>query len=243
MQETLRKALVLPVLRDWLHSSTHSWRTLPRPSGLPSASAPGANPDRLLLIGSGIAVGYGASSHDLALAGQLARHLSAITGRGAQVDVIVDEEMTADDVRMTLDRKWLGSVDSIVATPGGAETLMLHSARAWRRQVDALLDHVSSHAPASLHVFIVAVPPLPSIVRMPRWLGIFARWTADRINAELRLACAGRRNATFVPFRPDELAGRTGTGRTYNRWAEIIAPLVSAALEPGITQGTTPTSI
>jgi hypothetical protein len=190
------------------------------------------NPDRLLLVGSGIAVGYGAVSHDLALAGQLARRVSEVTGRGARVDVLVTEEMTGSDVRKALNRKWLTSVDTIVATPGGPETLLMRSPRAWRRQIEAVLDYVLDHAPASLHVFIVGVPPLASIVRMPRILGLLSNISSRRINVEIELLCKSRRSTTFVPFEPKDLAGRTGTGSTYRQWAELIAPLVTAALEP-----------
>lgn len=235
MHESLRRAFVLPPLRSWLKSSVHSWRSLPRPTGKQSASAPGLNPDRVLLVGSGIAVGYGASTHDLALAGQLARELSRLTGRGAHVDVIVRDEMTGNDVRNSLDGKWLRSVDTIVATPGGPETLLLHSPRAWRKQIDGLLDYITSHAPASLHVFIVGVPPLSTLVPLPRWLATLAERSTRGINAELSLACASRRNVSFVPFKPAERAGRTGTGRTYLHWAELIAPLVAGQLEPAPT--------
>ena len=223
---------MLPFLRSWLASSTESWRDLPKPTGKPTASAPGTNPDRLLLVGSGIAVGYGAESHDLALAGQLARQVSEITGRGARVDVLVTDEMTGNDVRKALNRKWLTSVDTIVATPGGPETLLMHSPRAWRLQIEIVLEHVLTHAPASLHVFIVGVPPLASIVRMPRILGALSNLSSRRINAQIESLCRSNRNTTFVPFEPKELAGRTGTGRTYHQWASMIAPLVSAALEP-----------
>jgi hypothetical protein len=95
---------------------------------------------------------------------------------------------------------------------------------------------VLAHAPASLHVFIVGVPPLPSIVRMPRILGALANISSRGINAEIESLCKSRRNTTFVTFEPTELAGRTGTGRTYHHWAGIIAPLVSAALEPRVTR-------
>jgi hypothetical protein len=232
MLEPFRRLLLRPIARAWLASSAESWHTLPRPQGTTIARADGSNPDRLLLIGSGISVGYGTTSHDFALAGQLARELSGRTGRGAEVDVLVTEDMSARDVRRVLNRKLMLRVDSIVATLGGMETLFMHSARAWRRETESLLDYIHEHAPASLQVFVVAVPDLPSIVRMPRLIGLLAARSALRINAQLELACAGRANATFVPFEPDEFAGRTGTGRTYQRWAEMIAPLVSASLDP-----------
>ncbi|CAN5311308.1 hypothetical protein BH11ACT4_BH11ACT4_23600 [soil metagenome] len=231
MHEAVRRIIVRPLIQRWLRSSSASWRTLPTPAGRPMAKAVGPNADRLLLVGSGIAVGYGVKTHDLALAGQLATRISELTGRGAQVDVLVTEEMTVAEVREALTRKWLVSVDGIVATPGGFETLMLHSPGSWRRQIAALLDHVTAIAPASLRVFLVGLPQLPDIVRMPPLFGFLARRSARDINAELRLLCAARPNATFIDFAPTELAGRTGTGRTYRQWAELIAPLVAAELE------------
>jgi hypothetical protein len=232
MQESLRRVLVRPLVKNWLASSQASWRSLPTPSGKPTAHATGPNPDRLLLIGSGIAVGYGAKTHDLALAGQLARQVSERTGRGARVDVLVTDEMTGNDVKVALTRKWLSSVDAIVATPGGLETLLLHSPGAWRRQIASLLDHVTLVGPSSLHVFMIGLPPLSTIVKLPKLFGFLAARSASGINAELKLLCAARPNTTYIEFTPTELAGRTGTGRTYYHWAELIAPLVSAGLEP-----------
>ncbi len=234
MREPLRRALVRPAVQAWLASSTASWRRLPTPTGKPTVSVAGPDPDRLLLVGSGIAVGYGAKSHDLALAGQLARLVSERTGRGVTVDAVVTEEMTGHDVRDLLSRKWLSSVDAVIATPGGLETLLLHPARAWRRQIESLLDHIRDHAPASLHIFIIGVPLLPTIVPMPPVLGFLSHYSARRINRELSKVCASRQHTTFVPFVPTEVAGRTGTGRTYRLWAELIAPAVSARLEPHV---------
>jgi hypothetical protein len=234
MREPLRRAFVRPAVQAWLASSTASWRTLPTPSGKPTVVVAGPDPDRLLLVGSGIAVGYGAKSHDLALAGQLARLVSESTGRGTRVDVVVTEEMTGHDVRELLNRRWLSSVDAVIATPGGLETLLLHRPRAWRRQIESLLDHIRDHAPASLHIFIIGLPPLPTIVPMPALLGFLANHSARQINSELIKVCASRKHTTFVPFVPTEVAGRTGTGRTYRQWAELIAPAVSAGLEPHV---------
>ncbi|MEP6481907.1 MAG: hypothetical protein ABJA94_07865 [Rhodoglobus sp.] len=231
MHEVLRRLLVRPAVDRWLATSDSSWLSLPRPTGKPTAQVIGPNPDRLLLVGSGISVGYAADTHDLALAGQLARRLSEITGRGARVDVLVTDDMNGFDIRESLTRKWLSAVDSIIATPGGVETLLLHSPTAWRRQIASLLDHIADVAPASLHVFIVGLPPLPTIVRMPFVLGRLAWWSARGINHELRSLCESRRNTTFIAFEPTERAGRTGTGSTYYTWAQIIAPLVGAELE------------
>ena len=73
MMESVRKALIAPLVDRWLATSSQSWRTLPVPSGPPVAHTDGPDPDRVLLLGAGISMGYGMKSHDLALPGQLAR--------------------------------------------------------------------------------------------------------------------------------------------------------------------------
>jgi hypothetical protein len=172
------------------------------------------------------------TSHDRALGGQLARELSALTERGTRVEITTTEDMTLDELRTTLGACNLRALDAIIATPGGMESLFCLPARTLRKQVETLLDHIATNAPASLHVFLVAVPPLSRIVRMPRVLGFLADQSARVLNRELAAACLVRANATFIPFdAPGELAGRNGSGRTYHRWARVIAPIVTTVLE------------
>lgn len=231
MLERLRDVVVRPLVTGWLATSEYSWRALPRPEGSATVQVAGPDPDRVLLAGSGIAMGYGVRSHDLALAGQLARQLAGLTGRGAQVEVVAREPMLAIDAVAALTPKRLRQLDAIVMTPGGFEDLLLLPATAWRRDVDAVLDHLASAAPASLHAFVVSVPPLPKIVRMPVVMGWLASLTTLSLNRQLRRACDSRPTVTFVPFSPSERAGRGGTGRTYLTWASLIAPSVAATLD------------
>lgn len=228
MLEALRAAVVKPIVERWLLRSRSSWRRLPVPSGPPAARSEGPDPDRILLLGSGIAAGYGVTTHDLALAGQLARQVSALTRRGVQLDVIPDENLVAT---MSLTVRRLRELDMVIATPGAFERLMLMPTSLWRHQVERFLDHFAVNAPASLQVLVVAVPEVSKIVRMPWLLGVLADRSARSLNATLEASCSRRPYAEFIPFRPTERAGRAGTGRTYRQWAELIAPRVARSLE------------
>jgi len=230
MPEVVRKTIARPLVRRWLAGSQHSWLSLPLPKSQQLVIAPGPDPDRVILTGSGIAMGYGMRTHDLALGGHLARQLAAITGRGAEVDVLTQENATAATLSAALDTRRLRAVDAIVVTPGSAEELLMLSGAAWRREIVSLLDHIDRSAPASLRIFLVGIPPLHRLVPMPWHLARMAAMTADALNRELRGVCAARSFATFVPFEPKIPVGREGTGLTYKRWAELIAPAVSAAL-------------
>ena len=61
------------------------------PRGTPSVSVAGPDPVRVLLLGGGIAVGYGAPTHDESLTGALARLLAERSGRGAAVAATADQ--------------------------------------------------------------------------------------------------------------------------------------------------------
>ncbi len=113
--------LANPLARFWLAISAQSWRNLPTPSDPPLVHAPGSDSDRVLLLGSGVAVGYGVVSHDLALGGHLARELSALTGRGASVDIVGRGDMAPSNTRTTLAALDLARFDALVLTLGGLE--------------------------------------------------------------------------------------------------------------------------
>jgi hypothetical protein len=231
MLEALRTAVVTPLVERWHLSSRSSWRSLPVPSGPPVASSEGPDPDRILLFGSGISMGYGMKTHELALAGQIARQVSDITLRGVQVDVVTGEHLTVESALKSLATSRLRELDVIIATPGNLEKLLLMPMPAWRTRIDHLLDHFSANAPASLRVLFVAVPEVSKVVRMPWLLGKLADRSARNLNRVLEASCAARPYADFVQFRPTERAGRDGTGRTYAYFASLIAPSVARALD------------
>lgn len=231
MREALRTAVAWPLVERWLRTSEDSWRRLSPPSGPPAARAAGPDPDRILLFGSGIAIGYGAETHDLALAGQIARQVSDLTGRGVQVDVVAGEDLTVDIALATLTARRLRELDVVIATSGTLQKLLLMPVSQWTERIEHLLDHFAMTAPASLRVLFIAVPELSTIARIPWPLGWLADSSARRLNRALAASCAARPYAEFVPFRPTEPMGRERTGRTYRRWASLIAPSVASALD------------
>lgn len=231
MFETLRAAIIRVVARRWLRTSAASWEKLGLPSDEPVVTSPGPDPDRILLFGAGISMGYGVDTHERALPGQLARQVAAITHRGVRVDVVAGENLTVETALEHLRVGRLRELDVVIATPGNLEKLLLLPASAWRARVEYLLDHFSTNAPASLRVLFVGMPELSRIVRMPLLLGRLADRSARHLNRALAESCSTRPYAQFVQFRPDEQTGRDGSGRPYELWASLIAPAVAAALD------------
>ena len=78
---SILRSIVSAAIGPWM-TSIYRWRSLVaslpvRPVDEPVSHAPGLDPDRVLLIGNGLAVGWGVLIHDLALPGFLSRALSA----------------------------------------------------------------------------------------------------------------------------------------------------------------------
>ncbi len=227
----LSRAVVAPLARLWVANSAESWRSLPRPHDAPFAYAAGPDPLRLLLIGSGMAVGYGVLSHDLGMPGYLARDLSALTGRGASVDVRASSDMTLPTATAQLATLDLTRFDAVIVTLGGLETLTLQPAASWRRNLDALLDSVEAVGESAPHVYVVDTGRMPSYLRMPQPLAKLAERHGLGISEESRAACAAHLRATWVAFRPrGGDAVRNANRQTYEEWAGLIAPEIAREL-------------
>ena len=231
---TVIAALLHPFVTLWRRSSASSWRRLPYPQDEPAAHASGPDADRILLCGGGIAVGYGVLSHELGLAGQLARRLTALTGRGVTVKVAASPEYSLSDVPWILDDYRAARFDAVVLAFGGSETATLATASAWRRTLDGVLARIHESDAPRFEIFVVGLPRLSAV---PGAYLPLARLRATLFDAESRLACAQWPDVTFVPIDGGAPASGPLGKSSYNSWAEEIAhpmagPLDALALVP-----------
>jgi hypothetical protein len=216
--------LLRPLMRVMLYRADLRLRRLPHPVDAPHVHAPGADPDRVLLFGSGPAVGYGVLSNELALPGQLVRQLSAITGRGADIDVVADAEVTIQGSLSLLQNLNLWRYDAILLTIGVNNAMQLTSVSVWRKAIGELLRYVSEHVPERTRVLVVAVPPIRAIDAGSR----LSSWIADQhsvvLNRETRRIVSTHPHITFVPFSPLSATDdpRLGSSNTYRQWASLI---------------------
>lgn len=214
-----------------MRSSTESWRSLAVPVDAPIAHAPGVDADRVLLIGNGIAVGYGVLSHDLGLAGHLARRLTALTGRGTTVDVQAGRDVTAPRVLASLSKSLMGNVDTIVSTLGGTEAVALRSSASWRDDMEKLFAAIHVLAPA-VRINCVGIPLSSVMVHMPRLYGLVVEAQIVRLNAITKEVCERHANAVFVPFEPQRSRVVDHIGReSYRGWANLIAGPIADELD------------
>lgn len=211
--------------------SNEAWARAPRP---PDARAvcrgPGHDPDRVLLAGNGVAVGWGVVRHDLGLAGHLARGTSAATQRGTDVEVYAHHQLYTSDIIEDLTPARISRYDAIVLTVGVREWLELLPARHWRQQLIHLLDHISAGRQAAPAVILVGVPEdLPET--MNGTIRSIARTRARALNDVTREVVATRSHVQYVAGPPLSSADDFDADATYDRAARGIIPLLADALD------------
>ncbi|MHC5795476.1 GAF domain-containing protein [Lacisediminihabitans sp. FW035] len=201
------------------------------PADSPQVHAPGANPDRILLAGDGASAGRGVLTHELGLAGFLARQVSAITRRATDVDIVVSGDMTAEMCSDALHRLRLAQFDCVVLSVGANEALDLYSAETWRTSIEGLISGIEADAPASVEIFVLSIPRMGSSLTFPWPLARIVDTHAERLNRITREICEDHAHITFVGFDPTDAHIYRGS-HTYERWAGMLAPWISQVLAP-----------
>ncbi len=216
----------------WSAAAKDDLESLPRPDGVASTHVPGPYPLRLLILGTGISVGYGVLRHDLALAGHLARQLSASIGRGVDIDVSVGTQLTPSSCRQNLHEFGITRYDAVVVTLGMWDCVTLAAAPQWGREYDQLLDDMHALTPVGQEIFVVTMPASPisrTASGAPRWV---IDHHAEVLNAEMLRTCSTRPFATLVDLAesdPRELELSSAVA-TYSVLASKLVPPISFTL-------------
>lgn len=230
MLEQFVHALVRPFAREWVSSSSQSWRSLVVPEGAALAHAAGSDPDRIMLMGHGLVVSYGVLSHDLGLAGHLARRLTVLTGRGTTVDVRAHPDMTTAEAIEICSTSEIAMYDAVVVMLGGTNAVFLGAPKDWADEISTLIETLRRHAPLTRMLFI-GIPIPTAFVRMPALLRFFVESHIRRLNRVGAELCEKSPSATFIPFEPEPVRVLDRIGReNYRRWADQIADAIAESL-------------
>ena len=225
-------------MRSWIRGVFRGLADVPRPTDDPRVHASGVDSDRILLFGSGLAMGWGVLSHDLALPGCLARAVSSLTGRGSDVDVIAGGEFRAATAIRELSTVIMDRYDAVVLTLGLNESVVLSPATAWRRDFDALLDFIAQSTPPRTPIFVVGIQAMTEIGQYDRVVSPVVAHHRRALNRVSSALAAHREHVTFIPFDPPPRAQptryrTTAEYRQDGRYlAERIAPTLDAAANP-----------
>jgi hypothetical protein len=231
---TFWRMAMTPVVRAWMGLRRSALDYVPRPDGVAQAHSGGHNADRILLFGSGIVVGWGVATHDIGLAGSLAREVTRRTGRAVDIEVIADPRLSVTNAVTRLRELNLRRYDAMVIYVGENDALRLTAVSEWSRRLAALLDYVGEQSSPEAPLFLVGIQNVRSIATYDSWLGSIANSQATRMNAITRELCAARATAHFVPITSPESTApaRLRDGRSYGHWASEIADVVAPLLGP-----------
>ena len=234
MYEIIRPLLV-PLMRAYSLVVARNFRSVPRPVDSPQAHSSGIDADRILLLGCGPAVGWGVTSHDLALAGALARNLTGRTGRGADVDVLASDRMTPLDALIAVQSRRLSRFDAVVVTLGVNDALSLTTGKDWTAQLRALLEHLEQSTSQSTTVFVLGIHSIRGSASLNTVLGGVADHHAAQLNRLSVDLCATIARTEYLPFTPFATVSteRHRTLQDYRDWAVPIAEQLAPALNAG----------
>jgi GAF domain len=226
---TIREPSVLD--RLWHAVLDRSFANVPRPTDAPFAHSTGCDPYRVLVFGSGTAMGWGVRSHELALPGQLARELSERTSRGVDVDLIADRCMTALSARTALDGRLIAPYDAILVSLGMTDSLRLLSARAFRFRMRTLLAELSARTSPDTRLVLLGMQPVDTIPLLEQGGGRVLDRHARRLDAVLRDVATEFPKGTYVAMSPpDGGPGRQATAEHYRIWAAEAAAHIAPML-------------
>lgn len=190
-------------------------------------TAPGPDSDWVLVVGGGVARGWGVGSQADALPGQIGYALSTRTNRGADVEVIPAGDTTG--VLKALNAAAISQYDVIVLTWGMAHAYTLRSARSWRRIIEGVIKSLLSDSGVKSHIVVLAIPPVRSILGFNDRLGRIVEAHTRELNEITAAVCMDSERISYIdlPTGRDGITGLTGDGSgastTYQRWGDLIA--------------------
>jgi hypothetical protein len=215
--------------------------TTPRPRDVPFSTGAGLDPDRVLIVGAGPAVGWGTSSHSVALPGRLARRLARRTGRGSHVAALADPTHRVPSLHTAVAEALLENWDVVVVTLGAAEAMTLRSPRACARDLDGLVTTLLERTRPCARVVVASTPLADALGTF----GVQASAVAERhaaLLAEVSAAvCAEHARVTHLVLpagldvgaddveRP--LGDAEATAELYESWAEALSEHVAPLLQ------------
>lgn len=219
-------------MRVWLAARQYNSQSIPCPLDAPRVCVPGLSSTRVLIFGSGVAVGWGVTSHEISLTGALARALASRSGRGTDVEVVADPRITVRNALSVLRGLDLDAYDVIVVVLGANDAAGQTPAAKWCSSLSGVLAHLDARASARAQFFVVGIPPIRSVPGFASRLGAIATEHAVNLNQESRQRCIQLERVAFIPLPLAETRStmRFGDGRTYRAWATAIAEVVAPTL-------------
>ena len=204
-----------------------------RPDPLTALYRTGPDPWRVLLFGGGVLMGLGCRSHELGLPGRVADRIAELTGRGVNLEVVVEDQPTSPRALTALAALRLRRFDAVVVVLGEPPSWM--SSRGTGREAMAELIQVLSDGTTPATGLFVADSTEVMTASLARSAGRHPSAAQVRLSARVAETagelCASTGRISVERLRPsllDEAAGGRFADATYHGWADRIAGRIIA---------------
>ncbi|MCU1578207.1 MAG: hypothetical protein JWP19_411 [Rhodoglobus sp.] len=174
------------------------------PDDEPSGRVIGPNHDRVMVIGEATAMGYGIRTHELGVAAQFARKLSARTGRGVEWSTVGlrGNRLRSAPRVCAREQAALARTDVVILITGIVDTLTLTSTATWTQNLRATLTALHRELPVDARVLIAETPPLSSLGAINALARRASTHQAKLLNDATRAIVADYPQCVTVPFPP-----------------------------------------
>lgn len=193
----------------------------------PRTTAIGLDPLRVLLVGGGLAIGYGVRTRSDAMDGPLVQRLAEATGRGISLENRAVRHVHTSDVVAGLGAAGTHTYHVVVWCPSFAEGLEHLRLRGWRADLHQLVRDLRADRPVPV---VLTGMPMP-IGRHPA--AVLARPWVHRLNhviAQVAAEYDGVVTTEVEPFEARDLGQPISDPAHFAASAARIAPAVLAAL-------------
>lgn len=221
--------LLAPLAARWGRRVREELDVVPHPFDSTRQFIAGPDPDRVLVLGNGPAIGFGVLTQELALPGNLARRLAAATGRGVTVDVLARRGTTAALAPRLIADVRMAHYDVVLVCVGSTDAYNLLPEERWRTDLGQLADALRAATTPST---IIAVLPIRPLQRPNAALGRAGRLVeghAARLDRIADEVCARRSGVVHLTAAAIEDAPRTAAA--YDALAGLIAPALVQQLD------------
>ena len=200
-----------------------------------SGETPGENPLRLLVFGDSTAAGVGVDSQLDGLPGNLARSISAHSGRGVQWTAMGENGATARDLlERFIDAATAESYDIVFLTIGANDALTLRSRAAFGRDIRSLLARLRLASPDAT-ILMSSLPAFFRFVLLPNPLRFNLYLHSQSLESEARSIVSRTPGAHMSPPPPPYTDGFFATDQFhpsangYRDWSDFaVADAIAA---------------
>lgn len=229
--------VVLRPIMERKARAIHQSTAIPRPDHASPGQTPGADPDRILLLGNGALAGWGVLSNDHAIPGHLARELSDLTGHPTAVDLVADHTIRAATAQDLIPYEQLTEYDAIVVVMGASDALQMLPTARWIQDITAFLDALAEHTPSTTDIVIMGIQPPSTVPVFSLATDGLVDQNAARYNEETKKYCTGRIHFLQPPVLaqvgpslvdPDTAEEQRRVSDGYREWAKTIAQCLAS---------------